>query len=468
MLRRYDKIAGRQDIVISEGAERGRKNSREVRPSDARIVAGPDRRYTDDPCLSAICEKPMSKIPDAGSKSAANDGRLVRRSLVFLLLALLVVAGPLAAQKDKPLSVKDIMELLQGGVPCTRIVQIVADEGISFTLFDELEKRFREAGATPELIDAMRSASRPQEPEQRPARTGTLKVQSQPGEAQVYLNDEPKGMTSAGGDFRLSGLAAGTYRLRVSLAGYKSWENSIKVTAGETETVFVTLEQKASPPTVTLEADTTSIQSGQAVRLSWVSENATDVDIEPGVGKVAARGTTSVSPRESTTYTVTATGSGGVNTATAYVTVTAPVAPPPRPRVVPPEPGTLPNFPIPGARVTEVKFYESGYDGVELGHRTYQTRFDHRTSRYINWEVNLSCPALASRVDFTINATWYNPNGTVFAQQSLNTYAEAGWTAPVFNFGRGWRNPGLWKRGFYRVELFVNGSRIATGSFQIY
>jgi hypothetical protein len=148
------------------------------------------------------------------------------------------------------------------------------------------------------------------------------------------------------------------------------------------------------------------------------------------------------------------------------VAVTAPVAP--RPRVVPPEPGTLPNFPIPGARVTEVKFFESGYDGVALGHRTYQTRFDHRTAHYINWELNLSCPALASRVDFTINATWYNPNGTVFAQQSLNTYAEAGWTAPVFNFGRGWRNPGLWKRGFYRVELFVNGSRIATGSFQIY
>jgi hypothetical protein len=383
-----------------------------------------------------------------------------------LLLALVVVAGPLAAQKGKPLSVKDIMELLQGGVPCPRIAQIVTEEGITFNLFDELEKRFREAGATPELIDAMRSASKPQEPEQRPARTGTLKVQSQPGEAQVYLNDEPKGMTSAEGELRLSGLAAGTYRLRVSLANYKSWENSIKVTEGETETVFVTLEQKASPPTVTLEADTTSIQSGQSVTLTWVSENATDVDIEPGVGKVAAKGTTSVSPRESTTYTATAIGPGGVNTATAYVSVTAPVAP--RPQVVPPEPGTLPNFPIPGARVTQVKFFESGYNAMELGHRTYQTQFDHRTSHYINWELNVSCPALASRVDFTISATWYYSNGTVFGEQSLNTYAEAGWTAPVFNYGRGWQRPGMWKRGFYRVELFVNGSRIATGSFQIY
>jgi hypothetical protein len=75
---------------------------------------------------------------------------------------------------------------------------------------------------------------------------------------------------------------------------------------------------------------------------------------------------------------------------------------------------------------------------------------------------------LASRVDFTINATWYDGNGAVFAQQSLNTYVDAGWTAPVFNYGRGWQRAGNWKRGLYRVELFVNGSRIATGSFQIY
>jgi hypothetical protein len=398
----------------------------------------------------------------------------MRRCLVFLLLALVIVAGPLAAQKGKPLSVKDVMELLQGGVPCSRIAQIVNEEGISFSLFDELEKRFREAGATDELMDALRRASKPREVQPVPSRTGMLKIQSQPGEAQVYLNDEPKGMTSPAGELRLAGLGAGTYRLRVSLPGYKSWENSIKVNPGETETVFVTLEQKAVQPTVTLDATPASIRSGQSATLSWAADNATEVDIEPSVGKVAAKGTTSVSPHESTAYTATAIGPGGVNTATATVAVTAPAsveaerASRMQARGIRPEPGGVPGLPLPGAHVTEVKFFESGYDAPELGHRTYQTRFDHRTARYVNWELNTSCPALPSRVDFTINATWYNPNGTVFAQQSLNTYADAGWTTPVFNFGRGWRKAGNWKRGFYRVELFVNGSRVATGSFQIY
>ena len=55
--------------------------------------------------------------------------------------------------------------------------------------------------------------------------------------------------------------------------------------------------------------------------LSWSSTSATDLDIEPGVGKVAPQGSTPVNPNESTTYTITATGSGGTATASARVDV---------------------------------------------------------------------------------------------------------------------------------------------------
>ena len=60
-------------------------------------------------------------------------------------------------------------------------------------------------------------------------------------------------------------MAPGTYRLRVVLAGYKTWENSITVTAGETVTPFVTLEKQNLAPTVTLDADRSSIET-RAVR----------------------------------------------------------------------------------------------------------------------------------------------------------------------------------------------------------
>jgi peptidoglycan-associated lipoprotein len=89
-------------------------------------------------------------------------------------------------------------------------------------------------------------------------------------------------------------------------------------------------------PTVTLTAEPSTVEKGQPVTLSWTSQDATDLDLQPGVGKVQASGSTSVAPQESTTYTLTATGPGGTNTATARVTVTSPpppAPPPPAPKV---------------------------------------------------------------------------------------------------------------------------------------
>jgi peptidoglycan-associated lipoprotein len=79
----------------------------------------------------------------------------------------------------------------------------------------------------------------------------------------------------------------------------------------------------AAQPTVTLNASPTSVKSGDTVTLSWTSTDATDLDIEPGVGKVTPQGSTPVNPTESTTYKITATGPGGTATSDARVTVGA-------------------------------------------------------------------------------------------------------------------------------------------------
>ena len=84
-------------------------------------------------------------------------------------------------------------------------------------------------------------------------------------------------------------------------------------------------------PTVHLTAEPSTVEKGQSVTLSWTSQNATDLALDPGVGKVQAQGSTTVTPQESTTYTLTANGPGGSVTETARVTVTAPPPPPPPP-----------------------------------------------------------------------------------------------------------------------------------------
>jgi peptidoglycan-associated lipoprotein len=108
---------------------------------------------------------------------------------------------------------------------------------------------------------------------------------------------------------------------------------ALAVFAGGCKKKVATAPPAATPapppaqPTVTLNASPTSINSGQTVTLSWSSTNATDLDIEPAVGKVSPEGSTPVTPTESTTYTITATGPGGTATANAQVNVAAPTPP---------------------------------------------------------------------------------------------------------------------------------------------
>jgi peptidoglycan-associated lipoprotein len=84
-------------------------------------------------------------------------------------------------------------------------------------------------------------------------------------------------------------------------------------------------------PTVTLTAEPSTVEKGRSITLSWSSENATDLDLQPGIGNVQATGSSAATPADSTTYTLSATGPGGTATATARVTVTIPPPPPPPP-----------------------------------------------------------------------------------------------------------------------------------------
>lgn len=85
------------------------------------------------------------------------------------------------------------------------------------------------------------------------------------------------------------------------------------------------------PPVCKLTAEPAAVDQGSSVTLSWTSQNATDVNIDPTLGKQLTEGSTTASPSESTTYILTATGPGGSATCTARVTVNA--AAPPAPSV---------------------------------------------------------------------------------------------------------------------------------------
>jgi len=78
-------------------------------------------------------------------------------------------------------------------------------------------------------------------------------------------------------------------------------------------------------PSCTLTVEPASVDSGQSVTVSWESHDATDVGLEPGGGRQQAQGSTSVTPQESTTYTLAVTGPGGKGSCSARATVTPPL-----------------------------------------------------------------------------------------------------------------------------------------------
>jgi len=82
-------------------------------------------------------------------------------------------------------------------------------------------------------------------------------------------------------------------------------------------------------PTASLSADRTTINKGQSVKLSWTTTDATNVSIAPEVGAVTPQGSTTVSPTDSTTYTLTASGAGGSADSSVHITVSVPPPPPP-------------------------------------------------------------------------------------------------------------------------------------------
>ncbi len=120
------------------------------------------------------------------------------------------------------------------------------------------------------------------------------------------------------------------------------------------------------------------------------------------------------------------------------------------------------------AEVTELKFFEGEDTPPVLEERVYANRFAKETSRYIYWKLLLEFPSPQHRIDFSIEAVYSRDDGAIFAQHSTDCSVEPGWHNSYHFRGQGWDDPGHWPVGAYRVDLFSEGVKVASGSFEIY
>jgi len=88
-------------------------------------------------------------------------------------------------------------------------------------------------------------------------RTATLQLEARPGGAEFYVDDEFRGSTSGEGRIKVSDLAPGEHRLRLSKKDYEEWNRTLTLEAGENRTIEVQLPaakapQPPPPPETTL------------------------------------------------------------------------------------------------------------------------------------------------------------------------------------------------------------------------
>jgi hypothetical protein len=116
---------------------------------------------------------------------------------------------------------------------------------------------------------------------------------------------------------------------------------------------------------------------------------------------------------------------------------------------------------------TALRFFESGPDVPPYGRRNYGQLFARPETRFVNWELQLTFADPKPRRDFVIHAVYHKPDGSVLSRSQRTSYGEAGWRGAMQAAGVGWKEPGRWQAGTYRVELNAAGQKIAEGSFEV-
>jgi uncharacterized caspase-like protein len=120
-------------------------------------------------------------------------------------------------------------------------------------------------------------------------------------------------------------------------------------------------------------------------------------------------------------------------------------------------------------KTTKVQFFESGYNHPDKKDRVYRSSFSRTQTRYVNWEIAFEYAPPGRRIDFKIESIWY-ANGSEIWRGLCDAYVLADWSNSYSAQGYGWANAGsnTWRSGNYRVDLYVEGTKIAVGNFTVY
>lgn len=126
-------------------------------------------------------------------------------------------------------------------------------------------------------------------------------------------------------------------------------------------------------------------------------------------------------------------------------------------------------IPFVNASITKIQFFESGRSDMELRRkRIYQGRFAQATTRTVYTEIHLEHPQVQKRIYFPVTLVCSRVGGTIFRIEEYEGRIKPGWSSSDHWIGVGYHRPGKWDAGIYKVDIYMNGDKVATSYFEIY
>ena len=137
----------------------------------------------------------------------------------------------------------------------------------------------------------------------------------------------------------------------------------------------------------------------------------------------------------------------------------------PEPTILQSKTAVIPSL---DASVTKLAFFNSGAaDIAPLKNPTYKSRFDHATTNRVHPEIYLEYPPPGKKVYFTMTVH-IRENTRTFRIVDYDTRIEPDWTSSHHSVGIGVLGPENWRPGNYEADVYINGEKVAMGSFQVY
>jgi hypothetical protein len=116
-----------------------------------------------------------------------------------------------------------------------------------------------------------------------------------------------------------------------------------------------------------------------------------------------------------------------------------------------------------------IHFYESGYKATPKAQRRYISLLPKSSTRFVYWELVVRNNLYQVRDhSHTVVARWYRPNGSLLSTSRHTFRVRSIWSTAWYSAGKGYRTPGRWQLGKYRVDILVDGQLYARRHFLIY